>query len=414
MSSTEEQVEATRAGPSSSRGSAPSPRLRPRVLEVRIPTATIAKLLGVAALVWALLRLGPELLLIAFALLFAVALSPTVDRLEARGIPRWVAVGGLALAVLGSVAGFIAIVVPSLMTQMDRLVGDLPGVHARIVERLPQSRVVHTIVDQAFAAPQSPELLGSLKPFALGQTALSGALTCVLLVVFTLYFVLEGKRLYAWVLAYVPRPHRARIARTVPGVTGMIQAFVRGQLLISAMFAIFVGVTTTALGIPGALPLAILAFVCDVIPVVGILIATAPAALLALADSPMKAATIVALFLGYHMVETYVLVPRIYGSAMRLSTLAVLLALLVGASLQGILGAILVLPIVAAYPIIERIWLKRYLSPDVLRDHDALDRDDASGGSDAVDKVIRGQRHSHEGELALRTPTPTPLPVVRR
>jgi hypothetical protein len=110
-----------------------------------------------------------------------------------------------------------------------------------------------------------------------------------------------------------------------------------------------------------------------------------------------------------------VLVPRVYGSAMRLSTLAVLLALLVGASLQGILGAILVLPVVAAYPIIEKIWLRQYLSPDVLRDHDALDRDDAGGGGGgAVDKVIRGQRHSHEGELALRTPTPTPPSGVPR
>jgi predicted PurR-regulated permease PerM len=377
---------------------------RPQVLEIRIPVATLAKVIAACVAVWVTIRLGPEIILVAFAILFAVALAPTIDKLEARRVPRWVAVFGLAIGVLGVVVGFFSFVVPSLVTQMDRLFGDLPGVHDRVIARLPRSAVLHTVVEQAFAAPRSPELLGSLRPLAVGQTALSGAVTGVLLVVLTLYLVLEGKRLYAWILAYVPRAHRARIAETVPGVTSMIQAFVRGQLLISGLFAIFVGGTISALGLQAALPLAILAFVCDVIPVVGIIIATVPAAMLALADSPLKAAIVVALFMGYHMFETYVLVPRIYGSAMRLSTLAVLLALLVGASLQGVLGAILVLPVIAAYPIIERIWLKRYLSADVLLDHQALDRDDASGSGDAVDKIIRGQRHSDEGELALRGP----------
>ncbi len=388
------------------------PRPPAQVLEIRLPTATIIRIVAAAAIVWATLRLGPELLLVAFAVLFAVALAPTVDGVEARGIPRWVAVFVLALAVLGALVAFLGFVVPSIVGQMDRLVGDLPAVHDRVMERLPKSRMLHTVVEQAFAAPQSPELLGNMKPLAVGQTALSAAVTGILLVVLTLYFVLEGKRLYAWLLAYVPRRHRARIAQTVPGVSGMIQAFVRGQLLISGLFAIFVGITMTGLGVQAALPLAILAFVCDVVPVVGIIIATAPAALLALADSPAKAGIVIALFMGYHMFETYVLVPRVYGNAMRLSTLAVLLALIVGASLQGVLGAILVLPIVAAYPIVEKIWLRRYLSPDVLLDHDALERDDENGSGDAVATILLGQRHRHEGELALRTPTPTPPPGV--
>ena len=94
--------------------------------------------------------------------------------------------------------------------------------------------------------------------------------------------------------------------------------------------------------------------------------------LLALTVSPTTAAIVLAGYVGYHVVESYFLVPRIYGQSLRLSTLAVLLALLVGTTLQGLIGAVLVLPLVAAYPIIERIWLASYLAPEVVKDHSAL------------------------------------------
>ena len=85
------------------------------------------------------------------------------------------------------------------------------------------------------------------------------------------------------------------------------------------------------------------------------------------------------------------LIPRVYGRRLRLSGLAVLIALVVGGTLHGILGAVLILPLVAAYPIVERIWLHEYLSDEVLTDHSAL-REAAENGSDAaVERVLRGQ-----------------------
>lgn len=89
--------------------------------------------------------------------------------------------------------------------------------------------------------------------------------------------------------------------------------------------------------------------------------------------------------------------PRIYGRRLQLSTLAVLLALVVGGTLQGVLGALLVLPLVAAYPIIERLWLHEYLSDEVLRDHAALERAAESGSDREVEAVLEGQKH--EGEV---------------
>ena len=76
-----------------------------------------------------------------------------------------------------------------------------------------------------------------------------------------------------------------------------------------------------------------------------------------------------------------------------MSTLSVLLALIIGGSLQGIIGAVIVLPLVAAYPIIERIWLRGYLAPEVIQDHSALARAAETGRDTAIDAVLNGQEH---------------------
>ncbi len=107
--------------------------------------------------------------------------------------------------------------------------------------------------------------------------------------------------------------------------------------------------------------------------------------------SPITAELVVVLYSVYHVFESYFIVPRIYGSSLRLSTLTVLLALIVGGTLQGMIGAVVIPPIVAAYPIIERIWLRAYLAPDVIADHRALEHAAETGDDDAIEAVLQGE-----------------------
>ena len=97
----------------------------------------------------------------------------------------------------------------------------------------------------------------------------------------------------------------------------------------------------------------------------------------ALLVSPGRALIVAAAILAYHAVEAYVLIPRIWGNQMRVSTLTVLLGITVGATLQGPIGAVLALPIAAAYPIIERIWLRDRLPSDTVDRHEELKEGDA-------------------------------------
>ena len=240
--------------------------------------------------------------------------------------------------------------------------------------------------------PHSSELDAFLsKPLTWGPRAFEvvGA-QLLIAVVLGLYLLLDGKKVVAWLLAYVPRAHRRRMGKMVPEVFEVVQAFTTGQMVTSALFAVFTFVVLTTLNVPAALPLALFAGLCDAIPVAGILVATAAASLCALTVSPSVALIVLGIYVSYHLFEAYVLVPRLYGNRLRLSTLTVLLAILAGGTLGGVIGAVLALPIVAAYPVFEKHWLDEYLHPDAVEDHQALRDTDGRESEAVVDAVLQG------------------------
>lgn len=389
------------------------PAMEPRSVkvELHLPLSTILRVLVTALVVWCLLKVWPDVVFLLLSLLLAVALEPTVAWAERRRVPRGVAILVLAVAVLGAGAAFVAFGLPPLVRQVVAFVAQLPSLRDRVLASLPADSPFAKAVENALSKPDVSPYLG--QTLVVGTTTLSGVATSAFVVITTLYLLLEGKRLYAWLLAYVPRSHRARVAETVPEVSRVVTAYVRGQVLTSALFGVFAAIVLSICKVPAVLPLAVLAALCDIVPVVGIVIATIPAALLGLTVSPLTAGIVSVAYVGYHQIEAYVIVPRVYGSTLRLSTLAVLIALLVGSTLQGLLGAILVLPIVAAYPIIERIWLKDYLAADVLRDHRALEHAAETGSNAAVEAVLAGEKHSDEPPSTRRgddSPDPTKEP----
>lgn len=372
-------------------------------VRLSVPVATILKVLLTLACVWVLLKLAPSLILLILALVLAITLWPAVDGLERRGWARGLAVGVIAAGIVAVLAAFVLLVVPPLVTQSMELAANIGAYRKNVQTHLgPDHPVLGGLLSQVFDIPSSPEVAHTLKrPLAWGQLALELVLGGVLVLVLALYLMMDGKRTYAWLLAYVPRRHRRKMAETVPAVSDVVRAYVRGQLLTSFLYGVFAFAVLSVLHVPSALPLAVLAAICDVLPILGVFISTVPAAIFALTVSPFAAGAVVILYLLYHAFENYVLVPRVYGKRLRLSPLVVMIALLVGGSLYGLLGAILILPVFAAYPIIERIWLHEYLSDELVADHTVLEAAaQAEAGTDrtdrAVEAVLQGKEHPAE------------------
>lgn len=148
--------------------------------------------------------------------------------------------------------------------------------------------------------------------------------------------------------------------------------YVSGQVTTSTLVTLYSFCVLGLLRVPGALLLALIAGVLDVIPVLGTILCTVLAVLVAMSVSMQTSRAVLALYILFHTLEAYWIVPRVYGRNMRVSMLAVLLGLRAGAMLGGIPGALASLPIVASYGPVESIWLWPFLRDGVAEKHEKL------------------------------------------
>lgn len=336
-----------------------------RPTTVEVPWRTIFKLIAAAALVWIWLKLVELALVVVVAVLISVALKPVVNRLERLGWPRWAGAALVAVLLLAGVGGFGWFAWASIAEQArfaGRHVGDL---ERQLFENTPAwlRRVVG--VDQADG------LQSAMGPYALrfGRSAVSAVVVSVLAFILTMYLMIESQRTRDWLMAFVPKTKRGKVAQTLDEAERVIFAYVAGNVLTSAFAGVFVLILLSVLKVPSAFLLALVAAVFDFVPVIGFIGSSVFAVAMALTVSPGTAVLVFSLYLAYHLIENYVISPWAYGDFLKLSNVAVILAFAVGAELAGVIGALIALPIAAAYPAIERIWLREQLPDDTVTEH---------------------------------------------
>lgn len=366
------------------------------VTDIRVSWATLLKILTAVLLAWAVVRLWPAVQIVLVAALFAVALSPFVDWLEARGLSHGWAVAVLAVFVVVALVSFVTLVMPPLTSELSVLWKSLPHLKQNISHELERNGLASRIVLPLLDLPGSADLATwPSKPMEWGPAAVEAVAGAFLVVVLSFYLLLDGRTVVAWLLAYAPREHRGKMSAMVPEAFGVVKAYAIGQLITSVLFTLFTLGVLTAFRVPAALPLALFAGACDAVPVAGIFVAMAAAAIFALTVSPSTALIVLTLYLVYHLFEAYILIPRLYGNRLRLSTLTVLLAIVAGGLLDGIVGAVLALPLVAAYPVVEKHWLEEYLHPHAVEDHASLRAvtdESVQEQEAAVDAVMKGEK----------------------
>ena len=348
-------------------------------IEVHLPLITIVRGGGALLAAYALCVLWPLLLLVFLALFLAVTLHAFVAWLDSRRMKHWASlllvIGGL-LTLLG--VG-MALLVPALINQAACFGQAFPQLRAEALDQIPvgwglRQSIEHLLDPANWAAADS--WLGHF--MSAGGVAISGISQIALVLVIALYLLIDGGKSYEWLLAFFSPLHRRKLRLTAQEISKVIFGYVSGQVITSVLVMIFTFVMLSVLHVPGALTLAILAGVLDILPILGFIIATVPAVLLALTVSSQTAVIVVIFYLLYHALENYLIVPKVYGKSLRLSTLTVLLGLLTGALLAGIPGTLAALPVIASYAAIERIWLKPFLRDGVSEKHDHQ-KDEAFG-----------------------------------
>ena len=351
----------------------------PQRVELHIPWITFIKVFAALLTAYAIYVLWPLLLLVFLALFLAVTLHAFVDWLDGKGLQHWasllVVIGGLLTALLVS----LALIVPTLVDRATAFSHSLPQLYAEAIKQLPVSGGLRLNIEHLLDSANWPAAYTWLGNFwSAGGVALSGISETVLLLVIALYLVIDGSKSYEWLLAFFSPLKRAKLRLTSVEISRVIFGYVTGQFITSALVTVYAFVVLAVLNVPGALMLALLAGLLDVLPIVGFIIATVPAFLLALSVSPRTALIVVGMYVLFHAVEAYYIVPKVYGKHLRVSTLTVLLGLLAGVLLAGIPGALAALPVLASYAAIERIWLKPFLRDGVSEKHE-LQKDLAFG-----------------------------------
>jgi len=343
-----------------------------------ISFATVLMLVAVLAALWLLIRLAPVLLVLVVALLVVGTMSPAVRWLEARRVRRGLAIAFVFFLISLAAIFVVTLSIPSIVHQAGSLIEREPAFRADLAERLDHFRVSESLADWlrhvSYGGPGST--IGatafdySIRLFTFAAYGLSA-------IFLALYMMIDRDRLRGGLFAVVPRSHHIRLSRVMLNLETIVGAYIRGQLTTSFLMAAFTFILLRSLGVENAMVLAMIAGVADVLPYVGVFVAVVPSVIAALARSPETAGIVLVVMIAYAEFEGRVLIPRIYGGALRLPSSVVLFALMGGGTLVGLVGGLLALPVAATIMmLVEELRVELPGEQEQVADTETRARDD--------------------------------------
>ncbi|MDT0261651.1 AI-2E family transporter [Jatrophihabitans lederbergiae] len=321
-------------------------RLPPVRYYVKVTVAVLLTLLAA----YGVYRARSILVLIFLGLFLAVGLEPVIQRLERRGIRRGFCVLAFGLLIGALLVGLVFLVLAPATGEVTDFVSSVPDLLTRLNERLAGTSVGDYLnqgnVQQRIQSGLSSVLERSASGiFGIVGGLISAVFTAVTLFILTVYFMLAMPRLRDGldrILATDER--RAVLDESLSKVGG----YVTGQLAICACAGVASYIALELIGVPYPALLAIVITVLDAVPQVGATIGAVLAVLVALTASIPAALIALVYFVLYQQLENYLIAPRVFSRTIALTPLASLLAVLVGAALAGVVGAIVALPMTAA------------------------------------------------------------------
>ena len=315
----------------------------------------------VTVVVWAAVQLRLVVVPLLLAVLIAAAVSPVVTWLSRRGLPRGLAAWVTLLGGLTVFGGLSWLVGRAVRDQWDELrQGAVEGV-SQLRDYLAQGPLQIDDAQLERAWEQAGKIVAgpSVQAGALsGAVLLAEIVAGLFLGLVVLFFLLkDGALISTFVRDFLPPRHTDRYDRVAVRSVEVLGGYVRGTAVIALVDAVLIGAALAILGVPLALPLAVVVFVAAFIPLLGATVAGFLAAVVALVSSgPVTALIVVAVVIVVNQVEGDVLAPVVLGASIKLHPLAILLALSGGTIVAGIVGAILAVPFTGVAWAVVQAW----------------------------------------------------------
>lgn len=293
------------------------------------------------ALAWVLFQVKDIVVAIFISYIFMAALTPAVDFLRRRKISKTLAV---VIAYFTTLVLFLLLIVPLvpfLVSQIQALFKNLPA----FLEQAGTVLGIELNTSNIGKALSFDTVGGSA--FQIAGGVFGGLFSVITVFAVSFYLLLEYDKLQRHAASMFPKKYRNEVMDVFTKVNEKLGSWLRGQVVLSLFVGFVTWLALTILGIPFALPLAVLAGLLEIIPTVGPIIAAIPAVVVALTISPTMAIVVVIMYVLLQIVENNILVPRIMQRAVGLNPIVVILGIILGGKLLGIAGALISVPLIS-------------------------------------------------------------------
>ncbi|MGH8245561.1 MAG: AI-2E family transporter, partial [Gammaproteobacteria bacterium] len=328
------------------------------VIRTALVVTTVLVLLGLTRL---LVQITEILLIVLVSAILATGIAPVVHAIERRPwtrrqlrVSRTAAIAVVYLGVLLVLAGLTTLIVTPVVIEAQGFVANLPANLERLEILLQELKTRYAwLPDLAGLVRRLPQeisnLTGYFAPAAGVAFRFLGGIATFLTVLFLgFYMLVEGPVIKRGFLSFFPRSERKQVAGVLEEIGAKFSAWLRGQLLLGLIIGVAAGVGMAIIGMPYAVLLGIVAGITELIPVIGPVLGAIPAVFIAIFQPSWKLIFTIVWYTLIQQTEGNILVPRVMRHAVGLSPLLTILALVIGAKLLGLIGALLAVPVAAA------------------------------------------------------------------
>jgi len=325
-------------------------------------------------------QLRSLLLLVMISVVLACSIAPIVGWAEQYKVPRWVSALLTYIAIISTLVGVVLLIGPTVLDQLQLLVRQLPLLLRRTVTQLEAWLLVINdnrpdfttqIFDQldvqaiaAWAIRSTRQV--ALRSFNLTTDILGTLLSLVLAIFISGYMLADSRTLTANFIRLLPPPWNWRVSQSLPTIGERIGSYIRGRFLVSATLALVTSIGLPFLGLKDfAIGLGAIAGVTNLVPFLGPLLGAIPALIVAIPLGGWPVLWVIVFYVVIQNIETYILDPLLVGNSVGVHPLYQLLAVLGGAQVLGIIGALIVPPWVAGSAVLlENLYLQPKLSEE--------------------------------------------------
>jgi predicted PurR-regulated permease PerM len=327
-----------------------------------LTTRQIARILftvaALSAFLYLLVQIRSTLLLFGIAIFLAVALGPAVDFFARGRLPRSAAILLVYVLIFMVFGGVLSLIVPPVVNGATDLSRDLPG----YVDDLRNNKTLRDFDNKYDVTPKLKEEAQKL-PDKLGDAAgalqsiatgvVNAAFQLLTILTMTFFLLLDGRRIANFVVTRFGRHREERLRGVMERIYKSTSGYVAGALTITSINGILTFIVLTILGVPFAVPLAVMMSFFGLIPLVGATIGGVLILIVTLfTDFPSATIIYGAFLIFYQQLENNVLQPFIFKRTVNVPPLAVIVAILAGSALLGVVGALVAIPIAAAVQIV--------------------------------------------------------------